>query len=300
MSGIEVPWLVVLGAGFALVLSEIRWFRQSSLADRLRPYAPPTTAGTSRRDRRSTAAAVLLPPLQQLGARVTAALGITDGLAVRLERAGMVETPAAFRLRQLTHSLVGLALGGIVAITIRPGPLLALVLVVGLPALAALLEEHRISRRIDERRRMLQLELPVIAEQLGVLIDAGWSLPAALQRIGSRGRGVAAEDLRRVSQRIRQGLGESDALAEWARRIDQESVRRLVGVLALHREAGDLGRLIAAEARAIRATSHRDLVERIERRSQAVWIPVTVATLVPGLLFLAVPFMSALSQVTGT
>jgi hypothetical protein len=82
--------------------------------------------------------------------------------------------------------------------------------------------------------------------------------------------------------------------------VDQEPVRRLVGVLGLHREAGDLGRLIADEARAIRAESHRDLVERIERRSQAVWIPVTVATLVPGLLFLAVPFMSALSQVTGT
>jgi hypothetical protein len=37
----------------------------------------------------------------------------------------------------------------------------------------------------------------------------------------------------------------------------------------------------------------------IERRSQLVWIPVTVATLVPGLIFLAVPFMSAMAQVTG-
>lgn len=300
MTGVEVLWLVVLGGGVALVLSDVRWFRQRSLSDRLRPYAPPTTAGADPGDRRSTAAAVLLPPVQQLGARVSTLLGITDGLGVRLDRAGMAEPPAAFRLRQLTHSVVGLALGAIGAMAIRPGPLLALLLVVGVPAVAALVEEHRIGRRTDDRQRRRQLELPVVAEQLGVLIDAGWSLPAALHRIGHRGRGVVAEDLRRVSQRIRQGLGESAALTEWARRADQESVRRLVGVLGLHREAGDLGRLIADEARSIRAESHRDLIERIERRGQAVWIPVTVATLVPGLLFLAVPFMSALSQVTGT
>jgi hypothetical protein len=45
---------------------------------------------------------------------------------------------------------------------------------------------------------------------------------------------------------------------------------------------------------------HRDLVEIIEKRGQQVWIPVTVATLVPGLLFLAVPFTEALRLFTST
>ena len=69
-------------------------------------------------------------------------------------------------------------------------------------------------------------------------------------------------------------------------------------MLHLHGDAGDLGALIAEEARSIRE-AHRDLLESIERRAQLVWIPVTVATLVPGLIFLAVPFMSAMAQVTG-
>jgi hypothetical protein len=73
----------------------------------------------------------------------------------------------------------------------------------------------------------------------------------------------------------------------------------LVKVLGMHRDAGDLGHLVAAEARATRAESHRALVETIERRSQLVWIPVTIATLVPGLILLAVPFVAALRQVTG-
>ena len=34
--------------------------------------------------------------------------------------------------------------------------------------------------------------------------------------------------------------------------------------------------------------------EQIERRSQQVWIPVTVAALVPGAIFIAIPFLEAL------
>lgn len=169
---------------------------------------------------------------------------------------------------------------------------------------------HRVSPPLRRRSRCASrggrrpvrcgLELPVIAEQLGILIDSGTSLPAAITRIGQRGRGAAADDLVRIARRIRSGASETAALTEWAERTDVDAVRRLVSVLSLHREAGDLGRLISEESRAIRAETHRELVERIERRGQLVWIPVTVATLVPGLLFLAVPFVSALTQVTGT
>ena len=49
----------------------------------------------------------------------------------------------------------------------------------------------------------------------------------------------------------------------------------------------------------MRAEHHRALLESIARRSQLVWVPVTVATLVPGLVVLAVPFASAMAQITG-
>ena len=44
----------------------------------------------------------------------------------------------------------------------------------------------------------------------------------------------------------------------------------------------------------IRSEVHRELIEAIERKGQQVWIPVTVATLVPGAVLLAVPFIEAL------
>ncbi len=149
------------------------------------------------------------------------------------------------------------------------------------------------------RTETVELELPVIAEQLGILLGAGFSLNSALDRISRRGHGVVAADLSTVVRKVRQGRSEIDSLREWAATCEAAGVDRLVGVLALHREAADLGALISTEARSIRAATHRRLVESIERRAQLVWVPVTFATLVPGLILIGVPFVDAMAGVTG-
>jgi hypothetical protein len=51
---------------------------------------------------------------------------------------------------------------------------------------------------------------------------------------------------------------------------------------------------VADEARGVRREAHRHTIEAIERRAQMVWIPVTVATLVPGVMFMAIPFIEAM------
>jgi hypothetical protein len=43
----------------------------------------------------------------------------------------------------------------------------------------------------------------------------------------------------------------------------------------------------------------REAIELMDRRAQQVWIPVTVAALVPGVVFLAVPFVDALRVFAG-
>lgn len=299
MSTVEALALCAAAIGLWLLFGELRWFRRRSLSNRLRPYGPPGTMVAAPTPR-SSPAAILLPLVDQVLDRGTKLLGVRDQLTVRLARADLDIAASTFRSRQALHGLIALAAGGTIAIAWRPGPAVAVLILLGAPMLAVLGDEQRLSNRITRRCHVLQLELPVIAEQLGILIDSGTSLPAAITRIGQRGRGAAADDLVRIARRIRGGTPETAALTEWAERTDVDAVRRLVAVLSLHSEAGDLGRLISEESRAIRAETHRELVERIERRGQLVWIPVTVATLVPGLLFLAVPFVSALTQVTGT
>jgi tight adherence protein C len=119
-------------------------------------------------------------------------------------------------------------------------------------------------------------------------------VPAALRRLAERGEGASAEDLAAVTRQIAQGVGEHDALRAWADLSGEPGVSRLVGVLTLDHQATDLDRLVEQEADAIRTEVHRRLLDDLERRGQQVWVPVTVATLLPGSLLLLVPFLDAL------
>ena len=93
-----------------------------------------------------------------------------------------------------------------------------MLLVLGLPLLAFLVVEQRLANESTRWQRRVFLELPILAEQLGMLLSAGYSLGAALNRLAVRGKGNCGRDLARVCGRIRQGLSEVDALREWSDR----------------------------------------------------------------------------------
>ena len=128
-----------------------------------------------------------------------------------------------------------------------------------------------------------------------MLLNAGYSLNSAIARMSTRSNGAVAQDLRSITLRVRQGATEAEALKEWATTAQVPAVDRLVSVLRLSGEASDLGRIVSDEARVTRDEGHRLLLSTMERKAQAVWIPVTVAALVPGVIFLAIPFLSALN-----
>jgi tight adherence protein C len=286
--------------GTSLLLAELRWFRRPALVERVRPYLTGARAGRTAPAGWSLEAfrEVLGPLARSSGARLSHLFGVTEEVAVRLERTHSDLDVTGFRLRQLGWAVAGLAAGLLAAIGLGLALPLALLALVGLPLLAFLVVEQDLARRSAQWQHRLFLELPVVSEQLGMLLSAGYSLGAALARLAHRSDGAVARDLRRVVGRTRQGLDEQQALTEWAEVAAVPSIDRLVAVLALNQEAGDLGRLITEEARSVRAEVHRELVEAIERRGQQVWIPVTVATLVPGVLFLAVPFVEAMRLFT--
>jgi Flp pilus assembly protein TadB len=287
---------VVLWVGASLLLSQLRWFSRAPLADRLRPYEvgglqrgsdPGLLSVSSLRD-------AVGPMARELGERLASMLGVHEDVSIRLRRVHAPLDVTAFRTRQLGWMGAGLAGGALLTTALRPPLAVALLLVGGGTLLGFLLIEQQLATASLRWKRRLFLELPVISEQLGMLLGAGYSLGGALARVAARGSGACSQDLTLVCGRIRQGLTEEEALREWAAIADVDALSRLVAVLALNREAGDLGRLVGDEARAIRREVQRELIEQIERRAQQVWIPVTVATLVPGAVLLAIPFIEAL------
>ena len=288
---------ITLWGGMTLVLSHFRWFSRPPLVERLRPYSP---AGMGTANRRGAIFSVesfrdvIRPLCRSLGERIARLFGVSEELGIRLERIHSTDDVTGFRVRQVGWALAGFGSGALLAVALRPPAPVALLFVLSGPLLGFLIPEQQVAAASDAWRRRLNLELPVGAEQLAMLLSAGYSLGAALNRLAARGGGNVSRDLARVCGRIRQGLSEIDALREWAEVADVEGLNRLLPILGLNREASDLGRLISEEARSIRKDTQRRLIETAERRAQQVWIPVTVAALVPGVIFLAVPFMEAL------
>ncbi|HWH35539.1 MAG TPA: type II secretion system F family protein, partial [Acidimicrobiales bacterium] len=239
------------------------------------------------------------PLSQAVGERLARFAGVSEQLSLRLTRIHSPVSVADMRVRQLGTSVAGFGVAALMALALRPPAPVSLLLLLGSPALAFLIHEQRVAGASQRWQRRLFLELPVVAEQLALLLSAGYSLTSALDRLARRSSGACGADLRRVCARLRQGLGEAEALREWAAVANVAALDRLVAVLSLNRETTDLARLLAEETRAIRRDVHRELIEAAERRSQQVWIPVTVATLVPGVIFMGIPFVAALRRFGG-
>lgn len=288
--------------GSTLLLSATRVLNRPSLAQRLRPYGPggyepgPGGAVVSLQSLRE----VVGPLCTQAGAALSRAMGVSEDLSTRLERVHSPLAPTEFRMRQGAWMLGAFGSSGLVVAAAAPPPLFGLAVVVGVPLLAFLVLEQRVISASEAWQRRVFLEAAVVSEQLAMLLGAGYSMGASLARIAERGQGALATDLGRVVARIRTGLGERAALEEWARLVRVDAVDRLVAVLSLNREAADLGRLVSDEARAVRRDVQRELTREAERRAQQVWIPVTVAALVPGVMFLAVPFLQAVRLFAGS
>jgi len=294
MTRLAVVALVPLWCGSALLLAELRWFSPTGLADRLRPFTPGAPATTAAGLLSGQSFADAFRPLALAAGEALGRLLRRGSLATRLEQAGSPLDPSTFRMRQTAHGAVALVvvLGATSATGIGTIPTLGSV--VGLPLFAHQWAEWRLSAQGRSRREQIRRELPAFVEEVATLLGAGWSLNGALQRVSERGPGAVALDLREVVARIGHGVSERVALREWADRCGVAPLDRLVSVLELNRLTPDVGRLLAAETRSIREDEQRLLIEQLERRGEQVWIPVTVATLVPGAIFLAIPFIEAL------
>ncbi len=282
-------------AGLSMLLARAPWFRQPNLASRLRVHTPglpdrrPRILGArSFRD-------ALGPAAEHVGGWAARAVGINEDLSTRLERLHRAMTPTQFRITQLRQAVLALLGAAVVATVLSVATAPGLLLVFVAPMLSLLIDEQRLALASQRWKRDLVLELPTVEEQMAMLLDAGWSLGGTLQRVADRSCGPASQDIARLLRSVRRGNTYRDSLREWSVIADVPAVDRLAAILSLADQGADLGRLVSDEAQLGREERHRELLAAVERKGQQVWIPVTVAALVPGCMLLALPFLRALS-----
>jgi|CXWK01.1.fsa_nt_gi Flp pilus assembly protein TadB len=291
---------VVMWVGLVLVLAETRWFRQRSLSSRLGTYVPELDQHEASSDAAQSLRSALAPVASWVADRTVGVLGVSDNLEMRLHRVHSTMTPSEFRFSQAIWTLAAGVGAVVLFVVVRPPVPLVVLGIVAAMALAFLWREQQLLSRCDRWQRRVFLELPVVAEQLAMLTSAGYSLGGALSRVGERGDGAVSQDLARVMRWVGRGSTYGEALREWQTIAALPEVDRLVAVLVLNEDGAELSALISEEARSTRRAVHRELLASMEKRSQQVWIPVTVATLVPGAIFVAVPFLQALQFFSGS
>src|SRR2546423_12491153 len=113
---------LLLWVGATLLLSQVRWFARQPLADRLRPYSP---GGMGRRSRSGVLSVdsfreVVGPLSSALGGRLSRVLGVSEEMAIRLERIHSPLDVTGFRVRQLGWSLAGFGFGALLSLAVLP------------------------------------------------------------------------------------------------------------------------------------------------------------------------------------
>ncbi|MFC0674574.1 type II secretion system F family protein [Brachybacterium hainanense] len=296
---------LLAGIGLLLVVYGSPLWRPRRLAERIDPYL--------RRDRQSA----LLAPKQRGGRRwemiqhllgpvVGRVIGIleriTGGpeqLERRLQLAGRTTSADTFRLEQVVLGLLGMVLGGVLAVlavTLRgASPLLGL-LIIALGALGGvLMRDYLLGFAVRRRAARMAREFPTVADLLALAVAAGESPVAAMERVATSSTGALPEEFAATVAEIRAGATVSEALAGLGTRTPLDSLGRFGEGVAVAIERGTpLAEVLRAQAQDARETSKRDLLEAAGRREIFMLVPVVFFVLPLVIVFAIFPGLAVL------
>lgn len=155
--------------------------------------------------------------------------GVAD-VRLLLARARLDWTPAVFLAVSLLASAALAAVAGALSRSLVAS-LVAAVLGALLPWLYARWRWHRNLRRFEA-------EFPQAMDLIARAARAGHPLSAGITMVADEGLPIVSDEFRRVSDEIRFGLPQSDAMLSLADRMDLMDVRIFVTAALIQREAG--------------------------------------------------------------
>ena len=172
----------------------------------------------------------LLRPSAAAVDEVLAHLQMVDRIAARLERARVPLRPGEF---VLLVALVGVALG--VWSTLATGQLLlgGLAIVVTPPLAAGLL-----GRRVSQRRRAFEEQLPATLQLLAASLRSGHTLQRGIENLVAESPQPMSDELERVVAETRLGMPLVDALDRMADRVGLKDVEWIVHAIRIQQQTG--------------------------------------------------------------
>ncbi|NNE97047.1 MAG: hypothetical protein HKN24_13560, partial [Acidimicrobiales bacterium] len=231
----------VASAGFAALVSRALVPPRRLLAGRVRPYAAlsrsrlgtgyadVSVATLTQHDDRTPIGRVFGPLLsqwaEQLGSIVDAA--DHDTLRRRLRNAGFADTdPAQYRMRQLAHTVGGVAGGAALGLFLRSIPL-AFLFMVCLGLFGATYQRSRLTAASERRSARMRSEVYTVAQLLAVRLRTGSGPVDAVRSVCQMARGPVVAELAEALSWISSGVNAQRAYDKLAEATDEVAAARL-------------------------------------------------------------------------
>ena len=294
-----------LGVGLWLLVSMMPRFGRPRLVNRLAPYLVDVSAEaramteSRRSDPLPVLGALAAPAVDWAQSVLDTVVGGEEVIRVRLRQSGSALSVAGHRTRQLFASLIGAALGIVLAIAAArdDAPFVPVAVVaiaagaVGGIAAADALLAHAARRRAAR----IAEEFPTVVEFLALSVAAGESILDALRRVARTGSGELAGEIERVVRRAAAGHPFAAALAELRDGLEIPAVGRLVDqILAALDRGTPLAEVLRAHALDARDESKRRLLEAAGTREVAMLVPLVFLILPVTVLFAVWPGLMVL------
>lgn len=281
MSEVIVPilaFVTVVSIGGALLLG--RWFRRRGIERRL--HGQPATGspmwahpGGSRSERVSDA-------LEHVGRVVSSSGGHAKDLTERLNYAGFYQPAAAtiYVGAQLVLLLIGLAVGGLLAVTLRQSLMIGMCIALGAMALLALVPNFYVSACQRRRSNEVRRKLPDAIDLLEICVSSGMGLDQSWNAVADEFRGVSttlADEMALATLEIQLGAPRAVALRNMAQRTKVDDISSLVSTLVQSERFGtSVSQALRAYADALRTERSQRAEEQAEKLAVKLLFPMVV------------------------
>jgi tight adherence protein C len=174
------------------------------------------------------------------------------------------------------------ALLGILRLVVAPSGL-GVVLGVALVVLGYFAPDLVLHHRAEQRQQLVKRTLADTIDQLTVAVQAGLGLDAAIARVSRRTKGPLGDELARVGQDTRAGMGRSTALTAMAERVQLPELRQVVLALAQAERLGvPVVKTLTVQAQELRVKRRQHAEEQAMKLPVKILFP-TVFCILPAL-----------------
>ncbi len=216
-------------------------------------------------------------------------VGDRSSVEMRLRQAGFVDTSAEqYRMRQLTWTVGGLAVGTALGIVLGVSAATVLVMAALSGYFGATRWRARVDGVIRTRREAMRTELYTVAQLLAVYSRTGHGPVEAVREVAGRGLGPVAAELRDALAWIGGGTVPQAAYERLAESTPEPLAARLYRLLgSAATSGGDVAHALLALSDDVRGERREEVARSAIRRRSAMLVPLLVLIAPTMLLFVA-------------